>query len=439
MIKTIIVAEPAVHSFLSDKYPDWDTQVPVPGIDAFWSGMSEGGPLDNESQVIIFSDQYYDTSNHTDDLEMAVATVAPHGAVMIISYSPEYTDVIKSRIESIAHANGIEPAKVYFISRDYPIEDIDAALEDYAKSHQDRDTVSSNVVNTHERIEEEPKTSNRNGMVIASTSSKGGSGKSTTSIMLAAALRKSSMLSVEKGIAARPLDICLVDIDIRDGQIGYLLGQMDPTSLNIRVAPSWDQETIRSNLIYHERLGINALLAPKRPRTSEDLPPDFYRHVIGELKKMFDIVILDTSVNYLDPLLEEVCYPMSDAILFVTDLGISSVFGMLRWLHETTTPVSQGGSGIDRSKVGVVVNKAMASVHMHKNKVKAASMGVPILVAVPHRAQEFMEAANTNRFDILLEDPEMGEVFYTLARKTLNGAYPLSPLAQQPSPVPRRR
>ena len=67
---------------------------------------------------------------------------------------------------------------------------------------------------------------------------------------------------------------------------------------------------------------------------------------------MYDYIILDTSVNYLDPLLEEVAYPMADKIILVTDMGISSVMGMARWIKETTDPKEEGGSGIDKNKIG---------------------------------------------------------------------------------------
>jgi hypothetical protein len=117
---------------------------------------------------------------------------------------------------------------------------------------------------------------------------------------------------------------------------------------------------------------------------------------------------------------------MADVILFVTDLGISSIFGMSRWFQETTSPTSKGGMGLNKDSIGIVVNKSMAGVHMDKNRVTQASNDAPILVAVPSMPQEFMQAANTNRLDLLLNNPDIGKVFFRLANKILRDRYPLT-------------
>lgn len=72
-----------------------------------------------------------------------------------------------------------------------------------------------------------------NGKVIAVTSSKGGSGKSTVSMVLAAYLAKASRISEEQNLERSRLKVCVVDFDTRDGQLGFLNGQMGPTVFNI--------------------------------------------------------------------------------------------------------------------------------------------------------------------------------------------------------------
>lgn len=433
MIKTIIVSDEAVHEFLSGRYPNWDTQVPVTSVEALWDGLS-AGTLSAESEIVIFSDQYRDPNNQSEELEIAIATLAPNALVMVITYDESSFSVLRERVRAIANREGLEPAKIYFVDPSTPEDDIDVALNEYAAKHGDEsEDLAPQVAKDNTPVAETQSRSahvKRNGMIIVSTSSKGGSGKSTTALLLASQLARGSQKSVEEGKTQRPLDVCVVDMDIRDGQIGFLIGQMRPTALNIRVLPEWTPDAIRQNLVYDARLGIHALLAPKRPRTSEDTPPEFYKIIINELRGMFDVVILDTSVNYLDPLLEDVCYPIADAILFVTDLGLSSVFGMARWFQETTSSPSDGGMGLNTEKIGIVVNKSMTGVHMDRERVKNAAMDAPLLAAVPSRPVEFYQAANKNRLDILLEDPEIGNSFYRLARRILGNKYPLSPLVE---------
>src|SRR5690606_3425110 len=119
------------------------------------------------------------------------------------------------------------------------------------------------------------------------------------------------------------------------------------------------------------------LLAPKRPRNSDDTPPDFYIELLQHLRKKYDYVFLDTSVNYLDPLLEKVAYPVADQIVFVTDIVVNSVFSMTRWIQEVTKPRAQGGMGINPNKIGIVVNKALADVNMSSEKIERSALGLP--------------------------------------------------------------
>ena len=134
-------------------------------------------------------------------------------------------------------------------------------------------------------------------VTITVTSSKGGSGKSTAALLLAASIARASK---EGG---KPLSVCVVDMDTRDGQVASLIGKYMPTALNIRVQPVWDEMTIQRHLVFEEALGVHALLAPIRPRTADTVGPEFYRTIIRSLQRMFDVVVMDTSVQYLDPLI----------------------------------------------------------------------------------------------------------------------------------------
>ena len=169
-------------------------------------------------------------------------------------------------------------------------------------------------------------------ITITVTSSKGGSGKSTASILLAGSIARAS------ADAGRPLSVCLIDLDTRDGQVASLIGKFMPTALNIRVQPVWDEERIRRNLVHADGLDIDTLLAPIRPRTADTVGPDFYRTIVRSLQRMFDVVIMDTSVQYLEPLIGEVALGEADEILFVTTLASTAVQGMARALREITAP-----------------------------------------------------------------------------------------------------
>ena len=252
-------------------------------------------------------------------------------------------------------------------------------------------------------------------VTITVTSSKGGSGKSTASILLAGSIARAS------ADAGTPLSVCLIDLDTRDGQVASLIGKFMPTALNIRVQPVWDEERIRRNLVHADGLGIDTLLAPIRPRTADTVGPDFYRTIVRSLQRMYDVVVMDTSVQYLEPLIAEVALRESDEILFVTTLASTAVQGMARALREITAPLDESGLGIPREKIGIIVNQSVANVGMERDQVLAAGLGVPVVGVVPLATKDVLTATNLNRMYALLDHPMLGPAYNELARACLPG------------------
>jgi cellulose biosynthesis protein BcsQ len=252
-------------------------------------------------------------------------------------------------------------------------------------------------------------------VTITVTSSKGGSGKSTASILLAGSISRAS------ADAGTPLSVCLIDLDTRDGQVASLIGKFMPTALNIRIQPVWDEARIRRNLVRAHGLEVDTLLAPIRPRTAETVGPDFYRTIIRSLQRMYDVIVMDTSVQYLDPLIAQVALPEADEILFVTTLASTAVQGMARALREITAPLDESGLGIAREKIGILVNQSVANVGMERDQVLAAGLGVPVVGVIPLATKDVLTATNLNRMFALLDHPLIGPAYNDLARACLPG------------------
>jgi cellulose biosynthesis protein BcsQ len=252
-------------------------------------------------------------------------------------------------------------------------------------------------------------------LTITVTSSKGGSGKSTASILLGGSIARAS------ADAGHPLSVCLIDLDTRDGQVASLIGKFMPTALNIRVQPVWDEERIRRNLVHAEGLDIHCLLAPIRPRTADTVGPDFFRTIVRSLQRMFDVVIMDTSVQYLEPLIADVAMGEADEILFVTTLASTAVQGMARALREITAPIDESGLGVPREKIGIIVNQSVANVGMERDQVLAAGLGVPVVGVIPLATKDVLTATNLNRMHALLDHPLIGPAYNDLARACLPG------------------
>ena len=417
--KVIIVAPTVVSNSLADNYKHWDTQTPVENIDQLWHGL-ETGTLSPESDVVILIDILFQP-----DPEKFIATVAsfaPEALVLILSYTND-EEIIKARVAEHVRSTGAKSAPFYFIRRDVAITEIDEAVAyyDHGAAAVDAAIAEQRAVeiNVSDRDRNRSgRDTNKNGLVITCTSPKGGSGKTTVGLLLATTIAQASKKAVQKGLTDKELSVCIIDIDVFDGQIGFVLGQRTPTALNIAVSESIiDADLVYNNLVYNERMGVHALLAPVRGLTAKITTPKFYRNVVRILKTMFDVIIIDTSVQHYDDHIKMVALPEADAILLVTTLDVKSVMGLGRWMQVATAPRDQGGHGADKHKMGVVVNQSIPNVGMGEKELAAAALGVPLLVAIPLDTLAVQSAGNANRLEDLVMHPTIGPAYYNLARK----------------------
>ena len=416
--KVIIVAPKVVSDFLAEEYVDWDTQAPCETISDVWDGLNSGA-LSENTEIVLIADILYNADPEA--FIEAVATFAPEALVMILSYTNE-DEIIRARIEEFVQNRNLTQAPFHFIRQEVALPEIEEKIYEYDhKAEIEARTKEEIAKAVPVQIDRGTKIdTSRDGLVITVTSPKGGSGKSSVALLTATELAKASKKAYEAGLSERPLDVCIVDLDTFDGQLGFVIGQMRPTALNVATSSTPnDPATIKSNLVYNERMGIHALLAPVRGKTATYTTPSFYRRTIRTLKTMFDVVILDTSVQYLDDLIKTVALPEADAILLVTTLDIKSVKGLARWMNVAVEPVSEGGHGIDLHKVGVVVNGSVHGVGMGTTELVSAALGAKLLVAIPLDTLAVQAAGNANRLEDIIFHPTIGPAYFKLANRVV--------------------
>lgn len=447
--KAIYVGDYRVGEALASLRPDWDFLPFVRDITSLWEGL-DSGEIDNNIQILLILDQFFDVKGEDDSLENLVSSMLPYCFLGVVNYREALKEQMKDRIQyKVDNAGGAEH-EFFFINAKKPNLSLDLAIKKFIAESPLRDVasiiagkdLSENIVEAVEnRVAEEPEStispavghnsfyddedSKYLGQVVAITSSKGGSGKSTVAVSLATYLAHSSINSVREGLEEKPLKIIILDLDVRDGQLGFLTGNSKPTVINLRIN-GVSPEIIEQTVIHSSRLKVDLLLAPKRPRNSDDTPPDFYVELIHTLRKMYDYVILDTSVNYLDPLLEKVAYPTSDQIVFVTDIVVNSVFSMTRWIQEVTGPREKNGMGISKSKIGIVVNKSLSNVNMPGEKIARSALNIPVISAIPSNPKLVAHAANMQSMEVLLKHKDLYPAIRRLARSIAGAKYKLS-------------
>lgn len=474
--KVLVVGDPRLGDILASSGARWVVQPVAPTITAMWDAV-EAGSLHSDAAVCIVTDG---TGMQPDELESTLAAFAPFSTTFLLA-DPSRCDPIIARARALATevAGGDPSAPIWPL----PVHDVQEALDVMRRilgdtvvwdvipapatpaapparpvapppqapaaqpiQHQFGVAPEAPPVSSPEAALPHPEPTGYEQaqyyapevaaqatrgipkrpdaipgqITISCMSSKGGSGKSTTALMLAATIAKCS------AAAGDPKRVVVVDLDTRDGQVGSLIGQYMPTSINIRVLPRWDAAAVKRNLVHDKRLGIDALLAPVRPRNADDVGPDFYREIIGVLQTTHDVVILDCSVNYLDALLGT-AFAMSDEILFVTTLATTAVQGMARSLNELFADTADGGLGIPREKVGVVANQVINNVGMGKDKLLRAVLGCPLVGQIPSDQDAVLIATNSNRMFDLLKHPTLGPAYFRLAKNCLPNT-PLQPV-----------
>lgn len=440
--QAIFIGSDKVASVISGLLPEWNFLPTERSIRDFEHNF-DTGKISEDIEIIMTTDKFFDHSGRSEDLQKIAARMSPYCLFIIICYDPSNKDIISEKIGDAVYTDGgVQSTNVYYVGKRGTAEAIRRASDTFIKNHNPEaeeaaliidgreidDYDDSEVEPTDQEIELEKARnvkSNYLGQVVCSTSSKGGSGKSTVAITLATLMAHSSYKAYEQGLADRPLKICLLDLDIRDGQVGFFTGYTNPTIFHIFKQDNVTAETVKSGIISSDSLKIDLILAPRKPRSANEMPPAFFLEVIAELKKMYDYVIIDTSVNYTDPLLEEVAYPVADLIVMVTEIVQTSIYSMTRWISEVTTPKSRGGMGIPKEKIGIVVNKSLANVSMDKDKIRTNSQGLRIITAIPSNQRLIAHATNINRMASLLQQDAIRVSYMRLAKAIVGNRWPL--------------
>lgn len=413
--KVAYIGSEDYYDIFKEEEPDWDWQIPSVDAEDFDANL-DAGKIDDETSMLIFDPALYDPTHQDTSFDELIAQMSPYALCVVIAFNDPEDTTPKSDIQDAVNAqsDANEGAHFYWLDAEDIVRSLEENIGDYVNAgDSDKDVVSVIVEELglaapEEPVEETPKKRGRSrdvfadeedtydesedegftnalgrkGTIICVTSAKGGSGKSTVAFTLAQEIGKTTYTAAQQGEIKKPLKVCLVDMDVYDGQLGFVIGASQPTMLSIAQEPRINQQSVGKNLITNDIVQrskrqegrfiyFDALLAPKSPRYVEETPADLWERVITILSSMYDVVILDTSVMYfLDPIIYSVAYPIADKLLYVTDLDIKSILDTTKWMQHVCTPEEASGFGIALEKVGIVINKGMKEVGMEHSKIK---------------------------------------------------------------------
>lgn len=440
--KAIFIGPEKVGTALSGLRHDWEFLPPVASIDEVYQKW-EDGTLTRDIEVIFILSRFFDSNHSVTQFEEFVAAFSPYCLMGIINYDPEKTQEMRDAVEEMSQRLAQGEPNFYFISPQAADVDLRKAVDQFLQVTEDNaedairvltgDGDMSNISRSDEEMEpaepeddpfDEEIEGKYLGRVVVTNASKGGTGKSTTNGAIAADLMKASREAVSAGLETRPLKAIIVDIDVRDGQVGFITGLTKPTVVELYRA-GLSEESLDNTILHDDGLDVDVLLAARRPRHSFAIKAEFYGRLIDMLKKRYDYIFFDTSVNYLEPLLAEICYPRANHIIFVTEPVVTSLFSMTRWILETTNPRNKQGFGIPKSRISIVINKYMQDIALPASRIVKAAAEVEIVAVIPSMPRATNRATNEQALETLLEIPGYAKPIRQIVSKIVGDDYRL--------------
>ncbi|MEH7381308.1 AAA family ATPase [Bacillus sp. JJ1533] len=200
------------------------------------------------------------------------------------------------------------------------------------------------------------------GKVITVCSTKGGVGKTTISVNLAVACMKKN------------LKVAVIDLDLQFGDVPLLFDQKPKKTIYEWMKEGYDEgSTSLEGYLTKDETGIEILASPHLPEYAELVTGEHIYTIIQEMKKTFDVIIIDTPPSFVETSL--VALENSDEILLITSLDLPSLKNGKLALDTL------GILGL-KDRIKVILNRDTESAELTTDMIEKV-LGLPIKQRIP--------------------------------------------------------
>jgi MinD-like ATPase involved in chromosome partitioning or flagellar assembly len=248
----------------------------------------------------------------------------------------------------------------------------------------------------------------RRGYVITISTSKGGTGKSSLTLNLAAFLGMR--------LRSQGKTVCVIDANTQQADSGKYLDVYRPNITTIVNDPSLlTEERILNALAHKPEYNLSILLGPATPDEANPMAisPRLYIEILELLKKHYDYILIDTAVaEKFHEMFSEFSLPKADFIIVPVTPNLQTLHNADNWLRAAVvSPRHEGGAGIDRNRIGIVLNRAEEGIDCSEDDVRAELPNWHFLGSIPE-TREWKRANNNNE---LVAPKNYAELNYAFA------------------------
>jgi len=226
----------------------------------------------------------------------------------------------------------------------------------------------------------------KRGQVATIFSTKGGVGKTVISCNVGVALAELGLKTV------------LVDLDLQFGDVGIML-DLTPDRTVFDAVQSFDRldaEMLQGFLTTHSS-GLQVLLAPVHPEDAEVVTVSRISAIIGLLRDIADIVVIDTAAALDDVVLAAI--DSSDAVFAVATMDVASIKNVRVSLQKLAQ------MGYDHDLTRLVINRADSKVWLDPGEAER-SIDAPVVAELP---SDRLVPRSVNRgVPVVLDAPRSG-------------------------------
>lgn len=445
--KTVFIGPANLSKMLEKHREDLNFVANFPNIGSFYDAL-DSEELSNDIDVIMTIDKLFDPNGKNDDFEHMIAAYSPYCLMIIVQYNPDMEKVIRERVTSMGSVvEEVGNDEYYFINPKQPNVGIDKAKSSFINNNpnsqvsytlqginleemenmKDASTSEEKEIPGKDVSVDEFDDTPGNGKIVAITSSKGGVGVTSVTTLLTSYVTYATENAVKEN-GGKPVNACVVDLNMRNGQLGFVIGALKPSILKLR-SDGINSRVLEDTMIYSEGLKADCLLLPQKPTLSEALTIEFIKDTLDFLKKKYDYIFVDAGSSFVGTeldMIEKVLFPMSDLIVYVTDCSSTSLLSMARWIETVKAPKSQDGMNVDVEKIGVVVNDYIEDINIDGDKIAQLSRGLPVITVIPSNRKLAIKATNHQRIQAILRDNSFKEAYERLAKSVIGTDFVLS-------------